>query len=418
VAKRCLIVSFYFPPTGGGGVQRIVKLIKYLSRTDWHFKVITSGDPGNLPSDAKLLDEIPQKVQIVNISLSGKKSSNKIPASAVKSTFLLRWISSFMFIPDRYKKWVDDVKNKILENHQNETFDLILITTPPYSLALLAAELTEKIHIPVVLDMRDPWTTNPYKIYPTAWHLKKDRQMEMKAIKRIKYGISAYSSMIDFYKNRIDNFNAENWRHISNGFDEEDFLNIKPVALDNRMLNIAFSGTFYSHINNPKLLFKAIKSLNPGLKEKIKFHHIGSSHIDLKKLAASFDLSSNVVEWGYRAHNECIDILSGMDACCFILDSSNPKSNYTIGGKVYEYLRLGKPVLALVPPAGEAADLINLNKAGIVIDSNDICGIQNVLTSWLKEKPGVEISESRFEYERERLAEKYSEFFNQIIARD
>lgn len=418
MAKRCLIVTYYFPPTGGGGVQRITKLIKYLSREQWQFTVFTSADTGNLPSDSELLDEIPDTVQINKIPLSGIKGTDSSLTSTIKSTFFIRWVSSFMFIPDRYKKWKDAVKDKILEFIRNETIDIILITTPPYSLALLAAELTEKIQIPVVLDMRDPWTMNPYKIYPTKWHLKKDWKIEKNTIRQIKYGVSAYKSLIEFYENSIDDFNVGNWRHIPNGFDEEDFLHTDPVVLDNKKFNIAFSGTFYSHINNPDLLFKAIRNLRTDLKGKIRFHHVGSSNIALKKRASAYNLFTNMVEWGYRSHKECLNILAGMDAYCFILDSSNPKSIYTIGGKVYEYLRLGKPVLALVPPGGEAADLINKNKAGIVLDSHDSDGLEKALTSWLEEKPHPEVSKNRFEYERARLAEKYSEFFNQIIQQE
>jgi len=416
VAKRCLIVTFYFPPTGGGGVQRITKLVKYLSRQEWQFHIITSAASGNLPSDTILLNEIPETVQIDRIPVSSK-TREKAPLPFFKSTFFMRWISSLIFIPDRYKKWIASAKNEILECLQRENYDLVLISTPPYSLAVLAAELTETIHIPVVLDMRDPWTTNPYKIYPTAWHLKKDRQLERETLEHIQYGVSAYASLIEFYKRNIENFNPDNWRHITNGFDEEDFKQLTPVALDNQQFNIAFSGTFYSHINNPRLLFKAINDLHADLKGKIKFHHIGSSHISLKKMAAAFNLSANIIEWGYHSHKECLNILAGMDAFCFILDSTEAKSNFTVGGKVYEYLRLGKPILALVPPGGEAADLINKNKAGIVVDPHDTEGIKKVLSGWLNDFPQPGKNSNFSEYERARLAEKYSEFFNRIINR-
>lgn len=150
------------------------------------------------------------------------------------------------------------------------------------------------------------------------------------------------------------------------------------------------------------------------LKERIVFHHIGTSNIDLSKLAKNYNLSANVKEWGYRSHQECINILAGMNVCCLILDSSNPDAINTIGGKVYEYLRLGKPILALVPVSGEAADLINRLNAGVVIDPHDVKNISNTLRKWILELPG-EKSITIQEFERSTLARKYSEFFTRII---
>ena len=112
---------------------------------------------------------------------------------------MFRWISSFIFLPDIHLKWSMLVERKINEILKKEKFDLIFITSPPYSLASLAARLTDKINIPVVLDMRDPWTIHPFKIYPSNWHHRKDKSIEKSTISKIKYGVSATHSLIEFY---------------------------------------------------------------------------------------------------------------------------------------------------------------------------------------------------------------------------
>jgi glycosyltransferase involved in cell wall biosynthesis len=414
MAKRCLIVTYYFPPTGGGGVQRNAKLIKYLSRKDWKFSVVTSdGHSANIASDESLQADVPSDVEIIPVSFLNN-GKNKF-LSSIKSTFFIRFISSFLFIPDRHKKWVQAAKKSIIETLAQKSYDLVLISSPPYSLAQMAAELTEELSIPVVLDMRDPWTTNPYKIYPTSWHKKQDQKCERKSIKKIKYGISAYQSLVNFYSTSIAGFDKNNWRTIPNGFDEEDFKNIIPQNLESNKFHIAFSGTFYSHLNNPKFLFQAIAGLGKEEREKIRFHHIGSSAQNLKKIAARHGLQNNLVEWGYQNHKKCLEILSGMDAFCFILDSTNKNADKTIGGKVYEYLRLGKPILALVPHSGEAADCVNKTESGIVIDPSDTQRVLKLLQTWITSPPKIRTNRKIIGFYRERLAEQYASFFDEII---
>ena len=422
MAKRCLIVTYYFPPIGGGGVQRNLKLIKYLSRKNWDFTVVTSnGNETNLPSDESLNSDLPKGVEVVRIDNSkshwNSSAGNRF-STLIKSTFLIRFISSLLFIPDRHKKWIKTVKEKIIQIVDAKQFDLILISSPPYSLVVLAAELTQQLSIPVVLDMRDPWTTNPYKIYPTPWHFKQDRKMEYDNIKQIKYGISAYKSLLGFYRESVRDFKQENWRYIPNGYDEEDFSSLIPQKLDDGKFHIAFSGTFYSHINKPLFLLKGIAAVDKPQRDKICFHHIGKSAINLKKIARRYGLENNIVEWGYQDHKSCLNILAGMDALCFILDSSNKNSGNTIGGKVYEYLRFGKPILALTPLKGESAAIINQTGAGIVIDPYDHKLIAKTIKSWASSQEKNIPNQNISIFERSNLAQQYYEFFEQIISQN
>ncbi|MCB9059764.1 MAG: glycosyltransferase [Calditrichae bacterium] len=417
MAKRCLIVSYYFPPTGGGGVQRISKLIKYLSKDNWEFSVLTAeNEPAALPDDDSLLKEIPAQTKIYRVKIPGSHHTKGSLKGKIKSGFLVRWISSFIFIPDARKNWLEPAREKIFEILKDNKIDIIIITAPPYSLELLAAELTKKLSIPVVVDLRDPWTTNPYKIHPSKWHFYKDRKLEIKAVSDIKYGVAAYRSQIDFYKTQISGFRSNNWEYIPNGYDSQDFENLKVEQLDPQKLHLAFSGTFYSHINRPQFLFKAIASLPADLKEKICFHHIGDAVVDLEKIAKDLDIQENIRTWGYQNHKRCLEILAGMDAYCFILDSKNNNSGNTIGGKVYEYIKLRKPILALVPEQGEASDLISLTKSGKVIDPYKTNEIKELLTLWIKQKPILKNTTDFPEFERFELARKYAKFMNDVIS--
>jgi len=368
LAKSGLIVSYYFPPVGGGGVQRWVKLIKYLKNFDWQFSVISGTPEANQPTDHSLVDDIPGETKIIRLVHQKVGAITKsIAFPLLKSGYWQRWISALLNITDSRQGWNQAVREKILQELSSHHYDVLIFSAPPYSLAELAAEFGERLSIPVIFDLRDPWTINPYKIHPTSLHRFLDRQREFRTISRINAIISAYRCIIENYSQRIPGFIEKQIQFLPNGYDDEDFTALEPVELKNpKNFKMGFSGSFYSHLNTPDFLFAAMKEL-----EKkditVDFHHVGTSVYNLKAMSARYGIEKNVIEWGYQPHRRCLEILSQMDALCLILDDRRPHSVNTIGGKFYEYLRLKKPIIALVPEKGEAAAVVRETDSGMVI---------------------------------------------------
>lgn len=421
MAKRCLIISYYFPPVGGGGVQRIVKLIKFLSKDNWQLTILTAqNDIINLPEDKTILAEVEHLVSLNKVQINGERNffsfllNNLIPQ---KSSFFYRWLSAFFYIPDIRKSWLIPLHQSLKAELRKKNYDCILVTSPPYSLAVFASQITRELSIPVILDMRDPWTNNPYKIHPTAYHYKKDLQLELQSISKIKYGISAYKNLVDFYDKHIPDFNTQTWNIIPNGYDENDFSKLGDDSFNNGKFNIAFSGTFYSHINNPTTLLEAIAQLDSDVRNRIIFHHIGNTQINLNKIISRLNLENHVKLWDYLPHHTCLKQLNKMDSFCFILDDRNKDSVNTIGGKVYEYLRFRKPILALVPENGEAAKLINTTNSGEVISPNNTAQICETLEKWINgnfeyQYLGIE------SYSREKQARLFLNVLNRACGMD
>lgn len=416
--RRCLIITYYFPPLGGGGVQRIAKLVKYASRQGWQFTVITAQEQtAIIPQDPTLQAEIPSKTNIIRVPF--KLLSSPVPVEhriTQKSNYWKRWLSAFFYLPDSRKKWLGRAWPSIENELQNETYDLVLISIPPYSLSFLAKRIKARFGMPVVLDMRDPWTLNPYKIYPTPLHRRIDWQMEKKVIASAEYGISAYKKPLEFYENKIENFNSANWTVIPNGFDEEDFADLKPKASDHQTFNLAFSGTIYSHINHPAPLFKAMAQLKqrfPELGAKARFLFVGKAHIDLRKATKKYGLEKQIVEKGYLPHQQSVRLLNEADALCFILDDRRRESQYTVGGKVYEYLRLKKPILALVPQSGEAAELIRETHSGVVVPPRQTGKIVRILHDWMQALPQFEFRHIE-RFSRKKQAQEWMRFLEKI----
>ena len=410
MAKRGLVVSYYFPPTGGGGVQRWLKYIKYLARWGWEFTVITNQPESSGPRDDSLLNEIPANTNIIRTAPAD--SSTVIPSKISflrKSGYWQRWLSAFFHITDRRQSWNRKARVYIKSEIEKRKYDALILTAPPYSLAVLAAELCGEIKNPLFLDLRDPWSINPYKIYPTPLHRNIDKIREEKTIARLKFIISAYQSTLNDYKRRIKGFSESDSLFLPNGFDEEDFHNLEMLDVPQKgKFNLGFSGSIYSHLNTPEPVFAAMQVLKKKNTD-IHFHHIGTSVYNISEWADIYGISDRVHPWGYKDHRESLGILQGMDALCIILDDRWNNAGNTVGGKLYEYLRLRKPILAIIPENGEAANVIRKTNSGVIVSSKSTEQIVTVLEQLIAKKRtfswmGVE------EYSREIQARTLKDF--------
>jgi glycosyltransferase involved in cell wall biosynthesis len=416
LAKRGLLVSYYFPPTGGGGVQRWVKYLKYLSGLGWEFCVIANEHSPANPKDETLLNELPENIKIIRTQTSGTVDTirNKTPFFR-QSGYWQRWVSALFRITDSRLAWNNIASKYLRDEIANNKYDVVIFTSPPYSLAFLASEINENLNCPVVLDLRDPWTINPYKIYPTGIHRILDEHRERNSISKIDNLISAYQSTIDNYQKSIHNFKSKEVLVLPNGYDEKDFRNIEAIeSFKGGSYNIGFSGTIYSHLNTPDPIFGAMSRLiKKGM--DIHFHHVGTSVYDLSELAKKYNIVENIHVWGYTDHKRNLQILQMMDALCLILDDRWPQSENTIGGKLYEYLRLNKPIFAIIPEKGEAAKVINKTNSGVVVSAKNSEEIVQKLKALILNKHEF-TWEGLEEYNREHQVEVLNEYLEKIIS--
>ena len=422
MVKKCLIVSYYFPPTGGAGVQRIVKLIKYASRKNWRFTVISAEEHSHFqPQDSSLLDELPPDLNIIRAAaaLPAQKFSilNKTNLFK-KSAYWKRWLGAFVQIPDSRKSWNSAVKKTIYRELAKNDYDCLLITAPPYSLTLLAVELQNELSIPVILDMRDPWSSHPYKLHPTFMHRRMNKRLEYRTLSAINNGIHVTKRQLDDYRLNMKNFDISNWSVITNGYDEADFAGLKEAGnVEKKRFNIAFLGTIHADINSPEYLFRAMKYLKKSNKnsgQEIHFHHIGNSVPDLKSLTKKYNIEEQITLWNYRSHKESLQILMAMDAFYQIHHPAYKGSEYIIGSKMYEYLRLKKPILAVVPNESEVADIINNCNCGEVVNSVQAADIAAALLKIIKGGNSYGFKNVT-QYERGFLADKFISVFTEAI---
>lgn len=394
--KRVLIITYYWPPTGGSGVQRWEKFSKYLPEEDWQPVIYTPSNPEMLAVDECLQSEIPQEVEIIKTKIiepyslyrrfSKKKEIN--PINSQKKNWkqkLALFIRSNMFIPDPRVTWVSksiSVLQKYLKEHP---VDVIVSTGPPHSMHLIAQRLSARVNIPWIADFRDPWTKMFYfkDLSLMRRALKKHQKMEQAVLDDADVVI-AVSPLV---RNDFQNKTGTPVELITNGYDEEDFtMDIKP----NGYFNLVHTGLFASD-GIPTTLWKVLADLmeeDPLLKSRLCIRLVGKTDQEVLESLKEYGLADVVLDLGYRSHTETICEQKAASVLLLPLRKA-PEYRKTMPGKIFEYLASRRPVLGIGQEDGVAADFLKRNGAGVMYGwDNYECLYKYIRQAWERHKAG------------------------------
>jgi hypothetical protein len=411
--KKVLIIAYYFPPLGMGGVQRATKFAKYLPSFGWKPFVLTVKDVEYLAKDSSLLEELPPEVEVVRTGsfdplrisfilknfFKGRKQKNK----SVKKNMVERSkLSSWFFFPDNKIGWIPFALFAGLKLVREEKIDLIFTTSPPPSLHLVGYFLKLLTGKPWVADFRDPWIGYRFEIYPTPLHLFLKNQLIKQIIESADKIISANPSITKIMMEQYSV--AKKIETIGQGYDESDF----ETSVDGKaeLFTIGYLGTF-SPDCDPEPLFWALRNLIDQKlipKDKIKFIHVGlSMGIDLDGLIEKYDLKEVLEKKGYLPHRKALDQMK--DVSIFLLvTSDNP---LVFPAKVFEYLPFKKPILGIVPQESEVGKIILKMKLGRVISPEDKNGIAETLLYYFSNFENKTFSFPRNEEKVKRFDRRY-----------
>ncbi len=377
---RVLMAAYYFPPLSGSGVFRSIKFAKYLPQFGWEPTVISTDQPPNgwNFADASQLKEIPMGMQVVRIpdgistgretSMNGERmqgilnllygvlgfspEADRIYSQAVQSKDGIMRLLTF---PCSALSWAYDVIQYIEKNMDPDEFQVVYTTSGPYSAHLIGFYLKQKYGIPWVADYRDPWTFNAYtEDYDPS--NAKDRllyELEKVLLHQADCNLTIENSFIQSY---VEQFHLpqEKIVSITNGYDEDDFATLQVPQTRTDKFTINYSGLLYTQQRNITPVLKAIQQLRDEKKldlSKIRFRIIGGSETGKIEIAGQYGLESIIDYKGYLSHQETLQ--ANLDANLLLLlvgDEPKFKSVYT--GKFFEYLRSGRPILALAPGGG------------------------------------------------------------------
>lgn len=374
--KKLLIITYYWPPAGGPGVQRWLKFVKYLPDFNIQPIVYIPENPTYPIIDKGLESEVSDKAVILKnkifepygfASFFGKSKTKKISSGIIpnqkKQSLLekmLLWVRGNLFIPDARFLWVKPSVKYLKQYIQDHNIDTIVTSGPPHSLHLIGLQLKKDLNVKWFADFRDPWTTIGYH---KALKLSSYADKKHKALE--KEVLNTADTIIVTSKTTKTEFEALTSRPIeviTNGYDVEK---IEKQPLDEKF-TLAHIGSFLSD-RNPRILWKAIKELikeNSGFKNDFRLKLIGATSQEVLDTISEFRLNDFVENLGYISHHEAVQHQRKSQVLLLIeIDSEDTKS--IIPGKLFEYMVSERPIIAIGPDRSDFAEIITSTNTGV-----------------------------------------------------
>ena len=394
--KKLLIITYYWPPAGGPGVQRWLKFVKYLPDFGIEPIVYVPENPSYPIIDENLISEVSEKATIIKRPIlepygfaaffsknKTKKISSGIIPNTKKQSFLdkmLLWIRGNVFIPDARVLWVKPsvsfLEKYILEND----IETIITSGPPHSLHLIGLELKKKCNINWLADFRDPWTTIGYHkaLKLSSFSAKKHKKLEHQVLNLADVIIVTSEST----KTEFQSITSKPIQVITNGYDIE---NIGKQKLDSKF-SLAHIGSLLSE-RNPKFLWQCLSELiyeNPLFEANFELKLIGAISPDVLDSIHDFGLSKYINNLGYVSHREALEQQRKSQVLLLIeINSEDTKS--IIPGKLFEYMVSERPIIGIGPEGADFSKIILETNTGIFVNYAEKEKLKSTIEKYFKE---------------------------------
>jgi glycosyltransferase involved in cell wall biosynthesis len=421
--RDLIFISYFFPPMGGGAVLRALKFVEYLPAFGWR-PLVVAGAGGYHAYDASLLKELPAEAEV---TWAGRRRDFDGAADIARTlvpprTAFLAKVGrraalkgrGFFSFPDVYAWFAGPARRAVRRFLERYPVKLIFSTAPPYTSHVTAARLAAEAGVPLVTDYRDAWTDNPFTAFPTGLHRRRARRAEDRVLERAAAVVAVTEGMADNFRRRVGADVPV--RFVPNGYDEADFA--EPAAAPDGPFTVAYAGQFYPG-RMPWTFLRAAS----GFAEK---RGLGAGDFRVlflgpmpRAVRAGMDRYGVRVEaTGLLSHRDAVRAMRAADVNLLII-GSRPGAGATLTGKIFEYLRAGRPVLALVPPDGEAAALVEEFEAGAVVEPDDVTGAEAALARLYdtgRQEPHLP-PEGLARFERRNLTAEIAALFDDVAER-
>jgi len=390
--KRILIITYYWPPSGGAGVQRWLKFVKYLPEFGWQPIVYTPSNPESPADDESLLKDIPEETIVLKqpiwepyywyrqlLGQKDKKIGSGFVSEKKDSGLVQRlsvWIRGNLFIPDARRFWIAPSVKYLTQYLEENPVDVVVTTGPPHSMHLIGLGLKKRLPIKWIADFRDPWTNIDFykELMLTDRADRKHHSLEREVLTTADHVITIGYTMTEEMKA----LGAADVETITNGFDEEDFAT-EAVELDTNF-SIAHIGTFTPSRNHPNL-WRALAQLcaeHPDFERDLKFRTVGVVDHTVKTSIAENGLVKCWEAIDYVPHSEVLRYQRCSKVLLVSINDS-PNAKGILPGKFFEYLASGRPILAIGPKDSDIGRVLDDTKAGIIVEPSDLSGMKNAI---------------------------------------
>ncbi|MFN1215449.1 glycosyltransferase family 4 protein [Chryseobacterium kwangjuense] len=435
--KKILIITYYWPPAGGPGVQRWLKFAKYLPDFGWNPVIYTPENPSYPLLDESLLKDVPQNIEIVKTKIwepyqlaeKLNKSNKKFKAGQFDvgknqswKSRLSIWVRGNFFIPDARVFWVKP-SIKFLEQYLKENkIEVVVTSGPPHSLHMIGLGLKKKFpDLKWIADFRDPWTEISYykHLKLTKSSDRKHRQLESAVFQNAD--ITLATSYTD----------AENFRKaganavcITNGFDESDAstpLSMRGERAKGQKADGQISKSFtlsyigvLEQLRNPENLWKVLDELvkeNKDFADNFTLKFAGRVDDKILQTIENSHLKKHILNLGYISHDKAVEEMASSDLL-LITNFPNASSKGIIPGKIFEYLATGKQIISFGPDEADVSRILAETSAGKHFSYEDYKAVKNfILKKFELWKNGnlIENTQNIEQFSRKNLTKKLVE---------
>ncbi len=409
--KRVLVIAYYFPPLGMGGVQRIAKFCKYLPDSGWEPVVLTSRPEGYFALDHSLLAELGE-VRIFGapsiVPLSAR-TGERFEAGRNR----LKKLAAWFLLPDSRVLWAPNALGLGTRLLKSLSVDCILASAPPYSSLLVARTLSSRSGIPFVADFRDAWLDDPFIAFPTPLHRRVNLELEGIVVSDAARVVSINEEILSGIRRRHGG-NKKKYEILSQGFDPEDFDQNAEVS---DRFTVCYTGSLIE-VRRPDDLFLALSRLiDDGIVDpaRVRVDMVGYYPSAFRSMAEKLGIGDVVVFHGYLPHRQSVRHLLGAHVLWLYIAES--EGNAVLTGKLFEYLGSRKRIIASVPESGAAAALVRSLDAGRVVRPGDVDGLKNALAecygTWLRREELRGSSEGVNVFDRRVLSRRLAEILEE-----
>ena len=391
--KKLLIITYYWPPAGGPGVQRWLKFVKYLPDFDVQPIVFVPENPTYPIVDSNLVAEVSDKAIILKTpifepyqlaSFLSKNKTKKISSGIIpnkkKQSFLekvMLWVRGNLFIPDARVFWVKPSVAYLEKYIRENEIDTIITSGPPHSLHLIGLELKQKMNLKWLADFRDPWTTIGYhkSLRLSQYAAKKHKQLERQVL-------NTADTIIVTSKTTKAEFQALTTKPIeviTNGFDVEK---VDKQSLDTKF-SLAHIGSFLSE-RNPKIVWESLVELCteiPDFKSHLEIKLIGAISQEVLDTIEQFGLNLFLNNLGYVSHAEAV-AHQRKSQVLLLIEINSEETKSILPGKLFEYMVSERPILAIGPKDSDFAEIITNTNSGVFFEYSEKAKLKQTIQEY------------------------------------
>jgi hypothetical protein len=396
MGRRVLIITYYWPPLAGSGVQRWLKFAKYLPDFGWEPVIFTPENPDFELIDESLLKDITPDLEVIrfpiwepyNLFRAFKKGSSKNLSYILetqKKSFLDKigvFLRANFFIPDPRIFWAKPSSEFLIDCVNKGQFDAIISTGPPHSLHILARNIKRKTGIPWIADFRDPWTQWDFNLELPM--LKPIRKIHQKLELSVLREADEIVTISPTFQTELNEISGRIIQLITNGFDEADQVNLShsnTLLKEKEALEIVYSGIIDA-LRDPRPFLLAMKNAFANTQKNVNCRFVGKVSKAIIDFVSHDDyLKNHVIFEGYVSHQRVFEFYQNADLLLLVLTTAK-NSQGNIPGKVFEYMATGKFTIALGDPEGDTAKILNTANAGQVFLHTDNENLEEFLLNF------------------------------------